>query len=133
MARTTIDVDVYPGISPEGVFASVYIGESQDDPIQVEECWENILETEIEYVTVPNAEKPIVVSSSNDGVQSIQETVEMFRDLADRLEAKMREHPIFLRDKWVEASNPETGEGRPASDFYVNYEDYLNYKLGYGE
>lgn len=133
MPRATIEIEAFPCISPEGVYATVYIGDAGEPSLEVTECWENILENEIDYHTVPNGDKPIVVSSGNDGVQSIQETVEMFRDLADRLESKMREHPIFLRDKWVEASNPETGEGQPASNFYVNYEDYLNYKLGYGE
>ena len=131
MARTTIDVDVYPGISPEGVYASVYIGDSQDDPIQVEECWENILETEIEYATVPNAARPIVVSSATDGVKDLYDTVDMLRNLADRLEEKIKERPIFLRDKWTEATDPETGAGRPAEDFYVTYDEYLSSVLGY--
>ena len=129
MAKASINVEVFPGITPTGICASVYIGDSKD-PIQVEECWQNVIDTEIDYHVVPNEERPIVVDRlvGTDGVQEAMDTVNMLRDVADRLEAALKERPIFIRDEWVSQSS-----GDDLSKFYVTYEEYLNKILGYGE
>jgi hypothetical protein len=129
MAEASINVEVFPGITPTGIYASVYIGDSED-PIQVEECWQNIIDTEIDSYVVPNKERPIVVDRlvGADGVQEAMDTVTMLRDVADRLEAALKERPIFIRDEWVSQSS-----GDDLSEFCVTYEEYLNKILGYGE
>ena len=129
MAKASINVEVFPGITPTGIYASVYIGDSED-PIQVEECWQNVIDTEIDYHVVPNEERPIVVDRlvGTDGVQEAMDTVNMLRDVADRLEAALKERPIFIRDEWVSQSS-----GDDFSGVYVTYEEYLNKILGYGE
>ena len=133
MPKAEIELDIYPGMDTEGVYATLYVGDSSEPALEVRESWEDLLEREIDYHTVPNSDRPIVVDIDSDSVQEILDMAEMFRDLADRLEAKMRERPIFLRDKWMETIGQGALNGVPTSDFYVNYEEYLNYKLGYGE
>ena len=133
MPKAELELDVFPGIDTEGVYATLYVGDSSEPELEVSESWEDLLEREIDYHTVPNSDRPLVVDIGNDSIQEIQNMAEMFRDLADRLEAKMRERPIFLRDKWVKSVGQATLNGAPTSDFYVSYEEYLNYKLGYGE
>ena len=136
MPKAELELDVFPGIDTEGVYATLYVGDSSEPALEVRESWEDLLEREIDYHTVPNSDRPIVVDIDSDSVQEIQNMAEMFRDLADRLEAKMRERPIFLRDKWmatIGGNDKIPFNGTPISDFYVNYEEYLNYKLGYGE
>lgn len=130
MAKVEVELDIYPGFSHDGIYTNVYFGEA-DTPFEAEVSWEEIIEQEVGYYTVPNPSQPIVVCSSSDGIDEIMRTAARFRSLADELEAKMKLHPIFLRDKWVEATDPETGEGMPASDFYVDYEGYLDYVNGY--
>lgn len=132
MPKAELELDVFPGIDTEGVYATLYVGDSSEPELEVSESWEDLLEREIDYHTVPNSDRPLVVDIGNDSIQEIQNMAEMFRDLADRLEAKMRERPIFLRDKWVKTVGSALN-GAPTSDFYVSYEEYLNYKLGYGE
>jgi hypothetical protein len=129
MAKATIEVEAFPGINPEGIYASVYIGDSEEC-IQVEECWQNVIDTEIDYHVIPNEDRPIVVDrhSGSDGVQSVMDTVNMLRDVADRLEAALKERPIFIRDEWTDGGSKEH-----ISKYSVSYEEYLNKILGYGE
>ena len=88
--------------------------------------WEEILEQEIELGVIPNSDKPFVVyfDEQNDAVAEAMMMVKTFRDLADRLEAKVLERPIFMRHCWT-----QDADDRDAADFYVNFEDYLEEKI----
>jgi hypothetical protein len=128
--KKSVELDVYPYIDMRGIGTSVYIGDQSDDPIEVIESWENILQAEIDRETVPNAERPIVVSSANNGIDEIMNTVKLFRRLADQLEAKIADRPIFMRDKWVAETDDVYGSGKPTQDFYITYDEYKETKNG---
>lgn len=127
MPTTTIDIDVYPNLDLGGISTSVYLGET-DEPVEVQVPWEQIIETEMEYHCVPYG-GPIVVSRRTgcDGVATLYEMIEKLRDVANQLEANVKERGILLRDKWEDVNN-EAEVSR--DDFVVDYAEYLNYIMG---
>ena len=126
MAKIKIDAEIFASISNEGIHSSLFVGDAGDPAIEETVSWEEILEQMIDMVVVPNSDRPLVVDFEN-GTDSVEETmnlVELFRDLADRLEAKVLERPIFMRHCWT-----QDADDRGAADFYVNFEDYLEEKI----
>lgn len=129
MAKLDINAELFTSITTEGVHASLYIGEGGDPSIEETVSWEEILEQEIELGVIPNSDKPFVVDfdDQNDAVAEAMMMVETFRDLADRLEAKIMERPVFLRHCWKQGD--KLGNPSDIKDYYVTFEDYLQEKF----
>lgn len=120
MTTATIDIDVFAYITGEGIGASVYLGQTSDDPIVVETPWEEVLQAELDMHCIPSG--PLVVSSESDGVEAVMDTVERFRSLANDLEEMVRSKEIMLRDEWVKGT-----KGPDRDPYIVTYGEYLDY------
>jgi hypothetical protein len=129
MAKIKIDAEIFASISNEGIHSSLFVGDAGDPAIEETVSWEEILEQEIELGVIPNSDKPFVVDfdEQNDAVAEAMMMVKTFRDLADRLEAKIMERPVFLRHCWKQGD--KLGVPSDIKDYYVTFEDYLQEKL----
>lgn len=131
MARTMIEIDVFNGMAPNGIYSSIYIGENAGDPIEVTTEWDEIIETEIEMHCIPNG-GPFVVDTHTNSVRDLMDMAAKYRWVADQLEASLVERKILLRDKWMESNNGEIDISN-AKDFEVDYAGYLEYLNEKGE
>lgn len=124
MSKMTIEIDVYSGIEPEGVYSAIYFGDG-DDPIEERMTWEEIITQEVEMHTIPSS-GPFVYSkrTGSDGVKDIFEMINKLREVADTLEASIDERGILFRDELEDANNGSFDNTR-RDEFVVKYEDYI--------
>ena len=128
MGSTTLSVDTYTSLTLEGIETSVFIGADDDASLVSVEYWEDILENVIGVHCLNGTDAPIVADIGDEefgnGIDEVLNTIESLRDAADRLEAKLKERQVFLRDQWVFAKNVTT-DPVDKSDFYVTFDEYM--------
>ena len=124
VSKTTIEIDVYAGIEPAGLYSAVYFGDAED-PVESRISWEEVIESEIEMHTVPR-NGPYVYSPryGSDGVKDLFGIINKLREVADVLESSLDERGILFRDEFDDACegyfvNPRRDE------FVFKYEDYI--------
>jgi hypothetical protein len=128
MGSTTLSVDTYTSLTLEGIETSVFIGTDDDASLVSVEYWEDILENVICVHCLSGTDGPIVADIGDEefgnGIDEVLNTIESLRDAADRLEAKLKERQVFLRDQWEFAKNVTT-DPVEKSDFYVTFDEYM--------
>jgi len=124
VSKMTIEIDVYGGLEPEGVYSAIYFGDN-DDPIEERMTWDEIITQEIEMHTIPT-NGPFVYSkrTGSDGVRDMFQMINKLREVADTLEASIDERGILFRDEFEDASNGSFDNTR-RHEFVVRYEDYI--------
>lgn len=127
LKKVSIEIDVFNGLDTNGIYSSVYIGES-DDPIEVSTNWDEILENEIEMHCVPHG-GPFVVSSVSDSVQEIMRQAQQLREVADKMDAAVNERGVLLRDELLREAEEKNLAYMDIdrNKYVVDYVGYLNY------
>lgn len=122
MAKATINLEAYNGIDETGIYSSIFVGDGDDDPIEVRTSWDEIVKAELEMHSIPLG-GPIVVSKFSDGAADIIRMANAIYALAERIEAIVHDNPIFLRDEW------EKEQDAPRENFQVDYNGYIQYLM----
>ena len=128
MTKKTFEIDVYNGLDCDGIYSAVYLGETDDDPIEVRTSWDEIIAAEIEMHTVPFG-GPFTVGDGHDSIQEIMKMAQDLRNVADKMDAAVNERGILLRDELMaEAQEKNLAYSDIDREKYtVDYAGYLNY------
>jgi len=111
--KKTIEIDGYVNFGDDGISSHVYFGSHDDDGVEFNATWDEIITNEIDAHTVP-FDGPIVVSNDYDGVDELLNQVDTLRRAATKLEELVKSRGILLRDE----------ELKPTVD-YAGYLDYV--------
>jgi len=128
MAKKMLEIDVYNGLDNDGIYSAVYLGETDDDPIEVKTTWDEVIAAEIEMHCVP-FDGPFTVGNGHDSVQDIMRVAQNLRNAADKMDAAVNERGILLRDELMaEAQKNNVAYSDIDREKYtVDYAGYLNY------
>lgn len=129
MHKVNIDVDIHSSLHLEGITTDVYFND-QDSPSASEIVdWETLAD-DLYSIHCLNS-GPLVHDIGDDGIKDILSTVETMRDALDRLEQRVFESEIFLRDKWVLEGEQQHAEAKETCT--VSYSEYINHLYSIGE
>lgn len=122
MAKLDMEVELFASVNSEGITSSLYIANIDEPLTESLMSWEEVIEREMEYVALLGEDKALAVDLINDidSVKDVMSMVETFRDVADRLEQRVKSSPIFLRHLWLNnGSKPGT-----INQYYITFDEY---------
>lgn len=101
-----LNVEIYSDITEEGIWSTAYIGESDTPSAEHTLNWDDWVEQQIEYHTVPS--KQYIPYENVEDLKDIFATVKALRYAADVLEERLMALDGFDRKAWVAAGGVNT-------------------------
>jgi hypothetical protein len=99
MARQTasIDIDAYADLDVDGIMYNVYFGDECDPAASGVIEWDDIINSIMEMHAVPSGPIVVDIRENHDGVQEIYNMIDTLREVAEKLESRVRSSDILLR------------------------------------
>lgn len=96
-----LNVEIFSDITEEGIWSSVFIGESDTPVAEHLQYFDDWIEQQIERYTVPN--KQYIPYEDANNLKDVFNEVKALRYAADVLEERLMALDGFDRKSWVEA------------------------------
>jgi len=99
--KYTLEVEPSMYFTLNGMGGCVFIG-TDDDSIEFEMTWDDLIDRELEMQTIPNQEVDVVTLNS---LQELHKLVVAFEDAANKMRERMTSCLVLDRDAWLEAND----------------------------
>jgi len=130
MQQPYLNIDIDNSLNAEGITSDLYINNTDECVMSVTTDWETLADDLFEVNCLTTGEL-VHDNEFTDGIEEILSTVEHMRDVIDRLEQRVFNSKIFLRDKWVLEGEKQDQESK--SSCIVSYSEYTNYRYFKGD
>lgn len=130
MEQAYLNIEIDSSLNAEGITSDLYINSTDECVMSRNTDWETLTD---DLFTINCLSNGVLVHDNEftDGIEEILATVEHVRDAIDRLEQRVFNSKIFLRDKWVLEGEKQDQESRDSCT--VNYSEYTNYRYFKGD